>query len=399
MKTLFNSNKKEFFKKLCSAKAIGFDLDFTLVRYKRFLHSRLLFDCFSKYLVEKKNYSKQLLSQTFSPEFCVKGVVLDTKNGNLIKLNQNKQIVQAIHGNTNLNLTQLVETYGPTRELTGFDGSKTEKYWTVSTYFELAAGCLYNRLVSMNDKEDFHNKRKTIDIIRDLKEAISENFFSEFTGSYYPSFRDNTSQYIHDNSESLVELLEYFKKRDKKLFVLSNSLPHYATEILDSLIGKHWKDYFEVVMCKSLKPKFFHPTNSQSFQNYFDPNMTKSKLFKGATTRFGNAKELMEFLKIKKGEDVVFFGDHPISDIRDSKTLCNWTTVQVEEELDPEANEKNERYSHFRNGREKLWGKYLTCGDELSYWGSQISKYSDYQIPSIAHFVKILNQNNNNSLL
>ncbi|KAJ6243926.1 5'-nucleotidase domain-containing protein [Anaeramoeba flamelloides] len=399
MQNLFNSNKQDFFRKLWRSKAIGFDLDFTLVRYKRLLHSRLIFDCFSKYLVEKKNYSKRLLSQTFSPEFCVKGVVLDIKNGNLIKLNQNKQIVQAIHGNTHLNLTQLVETYGPTRELTDYNGSKTDKYWNVSTYFELAAGCLYNRLVSMNDKEDFYNKRKTIDIFRDLNEAISENFHDEFKGSYYPTFRDNTSQYLHDNSESLVELLEYFKKLDKKLFVLSNSLPHYTFEILDLLIGKHWKDYFEVVMCKSLKPKFFLPTNSQAFQDYFDPAEKKRKLFRGATTKFGNVTELMEFLKIQKGEDVVFFGDHPVSDIRDAKMLCNWTTVQVEEELDPETNEKDERYSNFRNGREKLWGKYLTCGDELSYWGSQINKYSDYQIPSIAHFVKILKENNNNSFV
>eukprot|EP01155_Anaeramoeba_flamelloides_P004451 Anaeramoba_flamelloidesa1067665_43.p1 GENE.a1067665_43~~a1067665_43.p1 ORF type:complete len:394 (+),score=80.71 a1067665_43:142-1182(+) len=335
------------------------------------------------------------MAQSFSTEFCVKGVVLDTVNGNLMKLNQDKQIKQAIHGNTQLNLTQLVETYGPTRQLTDFNGTRTDKYWTIATYFEIAAGCVYNRMVNLNDKEDFYKQRTPREMIKDLSEGISETFYDEFKGDYFPTFRQNIGHYIYDNSKTLVELFEFFKKQDKKLFLLSNSLPHYTFELLDSLIGKHWKDYFEVIMCRSLKPKFFHPTNSKSYLNYFDPKKQDTKLYKGATTKYGNVTELMDFLQIQNGEQVVYFGDHPVHDIREAKKLCNWTTVQVEEELDPVENEKGDSYANFKQGREKLWGKPLLCDNELSYWGSQIKKYSDYQIPSLAHFVKILKENEN----
>ena len=70
--------------RLGSVDVLGFDYDFTLVSYKHTVQ-QLIYDIAKQYLVENLRYPPALETTTFDPTFCIRGLVFDRKNGNLLK--------------------------------------------------------------------------------------------------------------------------------------------------------------------------------------------------------------------------------------------------------------------------------------------------------------------------
>ena len=68
-------------------RAIGFDVDHTLVEYK-FEMELMLYDCVARYLVQYFGYSPQLLMEhsPLQTEFLSRGLLLDKARGNILKL-------------------------------------------------------------------------------------------------------------------------------------------------------------------------------------------------------------------------------------------------------------------------------------------------------------------------
>lgn len=70
-----------------------------LVRYKVIPITKLTYKAFMSTLISEKNYPKELLELTdddmaISLNYCI----LDLKNGNLLKLDEDKNVLKAYHG-------------------------------------------------------------------------------------------------------------------------------------------------------------------------------------------------------------------------------------------------------------------------------------------------------------
>ncbi len=54
------------------------------------------------------------------------------------------------HGTRKLTEEELIATYGA-EKITGFSGSSTQRYWSLTTYFEAPLSSLYSSLVDFHD--------------------------------------------------------------------------------------------------------------------------------------------------------------------------------------------------------------------------------------------------------
>src|SRR5574340_95465 len=74
-------------------KAVGFDMDHTLARYRAPEIDELAFKKAVRLLVRDRGYSPWLLDLGYDPAFAVRGLLLDGLRGNLLKLSRERQVV------------------------------------------------------------------------------------------------------------------------------------------------------------------------------------------------------------------------------------------------------------------------------------------------------------------
>ena len=80
--------------------AVGFDMDFTLAEYHKEF-DQLAYDGAVRKLLAM-GYPEQVASFKYTPEDYQRGLVIDKRRGNLIKLDRHKYVKVAFHGLTKL---------------------------------------------------------------------------------------------------------------------------------------------------------------------------------------------------------------------------------------------------------------------------------------------------------
>ena len=123
-------------------KAVGFDMDYTLARYRSPEIDELAFTKAIRLLVRERNYPAWLLEAKFDPAFAVRGLVLDGLRGNLLKLNRERQVVRATHGSHRFGKADLESVYGR-RRLSG----SAKGFRSIDTHFEIPEIGIYAQLV------------------------------------------------------------------------------------------------------------------------------------------------------------------------------------------------------------------------------------------------------------
>ena len=79
-------------------KLIGLDMDHTLIRYNSEKFEALVYELVKEKLVEIKHYPQQIKKFQFNYNDAIRGLVIDTKNGNILKLSRYGAIRQSYHG-------------------------------------------------------------------------------------------------------------------------------------------------------------------------------------------------------------------------------------------------------------------------------------------------------------
>ncbi|CAG5950485.1 unnamed protein product [Menidia menidia] len=119
---------------------------------------QLIYESFTRYLVEHKGYDKDLLDLTPATwDFCFKGLVVDLEDGNLVKLAEDGTVLRATHGTNDLSTEEIIKHYGPKREWKHFNSLSTSftrsaKYYFYDNYFDLPGALLCGRVVDMLHK-------------------------------------------------------------------------------------------------------------------------------------------------------------------------------------------------------------------------------------------------------
>ncbi len=314
-------------------KYIGLDMDHTLIRYNSEAFEQLSHNIMKEKLIANKGYPEIIRALPFKFDQAIRGLVIDRKKGNLLKVNRHSAIRASFHGTQAIDFKTQQKMY----KSTYIDLSDND-YMAVDTTFSISLAILFAQIVDLKEsRADLHFPDFAV-IADDVLAALDEGHRD---GTIKNVVRDDLNKYILKDP-SVVQGLETFKKHGKKIFILTNSDFYYSKLLLDYAINPFlkdhasWQELFEVVVTFAQKPKFFYGDQrflkidiQNGLMSNFDSKLTAG-IYQG-----GNAAKFTSDLNLQ-GDEILYVGDHIYGDILRLKKDCNWRTAMVIEELNEE---------------------------------------------------------------
>ena len=206
---------------------IGFDMDHTLVRYHTSNFEQLAYHTVIQTLVEKRGYPEYLLILPFEFDRVIRGLVLDTRNGNLLKLNQFSRIRFLRHGTKRMHLSQQKEIYR-----SNYIDLSHPDFLAIDTSFSVAVALIFGQLVDLKEENPGDAFPSYSQIAEDILGASDEAHRSDFLKESVESYLE---RYIIRDPRT-AEGLERLKLHNKKIFLLTNSHFAYTKLLLDYTI-------------------------------------------------------------------------------------------------------------------------------------------------------------------
>lgn len=322
--------------KLARISALGFDMDFTLAQYKQAALDQLTMRLALKTLVEQEGYQEGILEIPYKEGFAIRGLVLDTELGNVLKMDKFRYVSLAYHGLEPLSSSRRAELYNNASRI----NFTTGRYRPVDTLFELLETYLYAAIIQYHKEQDEPvNYPK---LYKDLRGAVD---LCHRDGSLKKEIMQHPEQYIHDDL-LLIPALHNFKITGKKLFVITNSEADYTEFVLDYLFRNSapffegWRDCFSLVCSASCKPSFFQEGTERIM---IEEKPGSCLFFSG-----GNISYVEEKLGIS-GDQVLYVGDHIYGDILKSKHNTTWRTCIIVPELAFQIRAEGVAEPHLQN--------------------------------------------------
>ncbi|MDC1175493.1 HAD-IG family 5'-nucleotidase, partial [Bacteriovoracaceae bacterium] len=310
-------------------KALGFDMDYTIVRYNSQAFEELTHQTTIKKLVELKGYPQEVLNFKFDYQRSLQGLVIDKKRGNLLKISRFGKVKFAYYGLEPLGFDKMTNTYR-NRVI----DLSINQFLSLDTAFSISNGVLFGQLVELKKKNTSLPDYETL--ADDIKEMID---VAHSDGSLKDQVKKNIKKFIIQDP-NIAPLLENYKRHGKKLLVITNSDYTYSKLLLDYAINpflkehKHWSELFDITITLSKKPSFFTHKSGFLAINPKDGTMTNHE---GPVTngiyQGGFAGQLQEDLGLE-GDEILYLGDHIYGDVVSLKKTFNWRTALV---LDPLA--------------------------------------------------------------
>ncbi len=313
-------------------KFIGLDMDHTLIRYNTKNFESLVYKLVVEDLQKNKKYPELIKTFKFNFEDAIRGLIIDSKNGNILKLSRYGAIRQSYHGTKLINYAEQKKFY---RSI--YVDLNDPNYFAIDTSFSIAFCALFSQLIDLKDQKP--NELPTYATIAlDVLSTVDKIHSNGSLKSYISS---NLSDYVLKEPE-VVEGLKRYISYGKKIFVLTNSDFYYTKLLLDYAInpflkkGENWEDLFEYVITLANKPRFFYDKLRFLSVDTKTGTMTNtSGRISPGVYQGGCATKFTEDLEIN-GDEILYIGDHIYGDILRLKKDCNWRTALVVEELGQE---------------------------------------------------------------
>lgn len=311
-------------------KLIGLDMDHTLIRYNSEHFEGLVYDLIKEKLITIKQYPALINTLNFNFSDAIRGLVVDSNNGNILKLSRYGAIRASYHGTQHIDFIEQKNIYR-----TIYVDLRDPNYMPIDTSFSIAFCVLYGQLVDLKDKLPSYEMPSYQTIAKDVQYCVDK---VHSDGSLKSIISKNLSKYVLKD-KAVVEGLKHYINHGKKIFILTNSDYHYTKLLLDYAItpfltkGETWQDLFEYVITLANKPRFFYDNLRFLSVNPETGTMSniQEKLNPGIY-QGGNAKQFTEHLNVN-GDEILYIGDHIYGDILRLKKDCNWRTALVVDEL------------------------------------------------------------------
>ena len=367
---------------MTSIRAVGFDMDYTLAQYKPETFEALAYRLTTEKLVRVFGYPSEVMDLEFDWKYMIRGLTIDKKRGNVLKLDRHKYVKIAYHGFRKLTSDERRQ-YHTTERTNPFD--EPRMYTQIDTLFALAEAYMFIQLVDMKDSATggLLVGKTYEEIYGDIRNSID---LCHRDGSLKRGVAADPAKYIHED-KNLVPLLKDLKFSGKKLFIVTNSLWDYTNIVMNFLIGGRtgsdknldWLEHFEVVVTGSAKPRFFNE-NQPLFQvetqsgallntdegnpmaNLDDHNDDLDPVPAGKVFQGGNYKILNRMLNLTSdaNSEILYVGDHIYGDILKSKKTLGWRTMLIVPEMEHEIEVLNRNIGmpkqlfHMRRRRDAL---------------------------------------------
>ena len=311
-------------------KFIGLDMDHTLIRYNVEAFERLSHTVIKNKLVKNKGYPEPVKDLPFQSDLTIRGLVIDRKKGNLLKLNRHSAIRASYHGAKPIDYKTQQKLYHST-----YIDLSDSNFMAIDTAFSLSLATIYSQIVEMKESNKTYTFPDFAVIADDVLNALDE---AHRDGSLKNTVKADVASFIVKDPK-VVEGLEKFKTHGKRIFIVTNSDYHYSKMLLDYAITpflknhKSWMDLFEIVIVSAQKPRFFYDNLSFLKVNPQDGSMTNvsEKLSSGIYQ--GGCSDVFTKDFGAQADEILYIGDHIYGDILRLKKDCGWRTAMVIEEL------------------------------------------------------------------
>jgi len=319
---------------LRAIRAIGYDMDYTLIHYKVDEWERRAYAYLQRKLEE---LGWPVSGLDYQPELTMRGLIIDRDLGNLVKADRFGYVKRACHGTRPLTFDEQKQTYARTTV------DLADPRWIfLNTFFSLSEACLYAQLVDRLDAERFAvlGYAELYGMVnRSLDETHAE-------GRLKQEIIERPERYVDLDPEVPRTLLDQ-KDSGKSLLLITNSEWPYTQAMMRYCFDPFlpgdmtWQDLFELVIVLARKPEFFAHRNP-AFEVVDDAGLMRSftgRLDRGRVFVGGHAALVEEHLGLS-GAEILFVGDHLYTDVRVSKDILRWRTALMVRELEEEITQQ-----------------------------------------------------------
>ncbi|NQU48420.1 MAG: HAD-IG family 5'-nucleotidase [Planctomycetes bacterium] len=316
-------------------KVVGFDLDYTLARYRQVEMDRLTLECVLPKLYEA-GFPKQFRINRTETEFAMRGLVVDRLEGNILKLDRHGYVGHGFHGMQELDRKTLAKTYREQRI-----GVEKARFSPVDTLFSLPEVNLFAHAVDHFNQNESQWQQGAISSYEEIWDSIRRaTDLSHQDDSIKGAIRKEPARYVAFDPE-LPAMLHRLRSLGKRVFLLTNSEPAHTETLLELLLSEtgrgyqDWKSFFDWVIVSARKPGFF--THEAPFykveQGKLEQGTGSLRPKKGAIYSGGNQADFQKTLRVH-ADQVLFVGDHIYDDVVTSKKNYGWRTALIVEELE-----------------------------------------------------------------
>lgn len=322
---------------LRSIRAIGYDMDYTLIHYKAEEWERLAYEFIRDRLAER---GWPVASLAFDSNFVIQGLIIDRELGNIVKANRFGYVKRAAHGTRMLDHDAQREAYG--RVVVDL---ADPRWFFLNTLFSLSEACLYAQLVDLLDAGRLPEVHGYLELYTRIKELLDE---AHMEGQIKSRIIENPEQFVILDELAPRTLLDQ-RDAGKRLLLITNSEWSYTRALMayafDPFLPGNmtWRDLFEVMVVGARKPVFF--SESAPFFELVDENgllrACQGGVRSGGVYVGGNATRIERDLGLE-GSDILYVGDHIYADVHVSKSIRRWRTAVVLRDLENEVTRSRE---------------------------------------------------------
>jgi 5'-nucleotidase len=314
-----------------SIKAVGYDMDYTLIHYRSEEWERSAYDHLKQHLLERGWPVEHL---AFDPASIVRGLIIDTELGNLLKANRFGFVKKASHGTRLLDFEAQRAAYSRTII------DLHEKRWVfLNTLFSISEGCIYGQLVDLLDQRKLPEVLGYADLywrVRSLADTI------HMEGKLKAEILAAPERFVVLDPEVPLALLDQ-RNAGKKLLLITNSEWSYTVPMMSYAFdrflpqGMTWRTLFDVVIVGARKPEFF-TTRSPLFEVVTEEGLLRPShagLRSGSVFLGGSASHVEKHVGLS-GDEILYVGDHMFGDVHVTKDVLRWRTALILRELEEE---------------------------------------------------------------
>jgi HAD superfamily 5'-nucleotidase-like hydrolase len=318
---------------LRSIKAIGYDMDYTLVHYRvdeweerAFAHAR------AKLL----HMGYPVGEIVFDPSKVIRGLAIDLEEGNLVKATRFGYVIRASHGTSFLGYDEVRRAYAGT-----LVDLAEDRFEFINTLFSLSEASLYAQLVDLMDDGRIEKGIGYRGLFQAVTTSLDE---AHNDGLLKQDILDAPDRFIEPDPDGVLALVDQFHA-GKRLMLITNSEWEYTKRIMAHAFdpylpeGLGWRDLFDAIIVSADKPSFF--TSSKNLYKVVDEDASllrphTGEIEPGSVFFGGCARQVEEFLGLS-GDEILYVGDHLFGDVHFSKALLRWRTALILRELESEV--------------------------------------------------------------
>ncbi|MFQ5554742.1 MAG: HAD-IG family 5'-nucleotidase [Acidimicrobiia bacterium] len=317
---------------LRSIKAVGYDLDYTLVHYDAARWEERAFEHAKRRLGDE---GWPVSALRFDAKTVIRGLAIDLATGNLVKATRFGYVIRAAHGTRFLGYDEIRTTYADTLVDLGAD-----RFVFINVLFSLSEASLYSQLVEVIDAGDGPAGVGYAGLYAAVRTALGG---AHREGDIRQDILADLDRFVVRDPDTVLALLDQ-RHAGKCLLLITNSDWSYADRIMTHafdpfLPSGTWRDVFDAIVVSADKPSFFTSDNAL-FKVIDEEHSLLSPHFGTIDQQsvfYGGCARRVETSLGLSGDEILYVGDHLFGDVHFSKALLSWRTLLILRELETEV--------------------------------------------------------------